>query len=226
MRKNDQNGPEAPDGDSMNDALKMQISAFVDGELPADEAELLTRRLSKDADLRRQAGQYLAIGRAVRKEQDFAGASALRSRISAAVAAEEWHAAEPVADKQRYLRPVAGVAIAASVAMLALFGLQRGELADTGIDATTAEMVAIDDATYTEPGAATAERDRPGDVLTQYYLSHGATSGELGANGVLSRLVTLELREGEIVEVASPQAGDEDIVEPVNGTGQPPAQDE
>jgi hypothetical protein len=37
-------------------------------------------------------------------------------------------------------------------------------------------------------------------MLTQYYLSHGATSADLGANGILTRLVTLELREGELVE--------------------------
>ena len=36
----------------MNDGIKMQISAFVDGELPDNEAELLLRRLSQDLDLR------------------------------------------------------------------------------------------------------------------------------------------------------------------------------
>jgi hypothetical protein len=40
-------------------------------------------------------------------------------------------------------------------------------------------------------------------MLTQYYLSHGATSADLGANGILTRLVTLELREGELVAVES-----------------------
>ena len=39
----------------MNDAIKMQISAFVDGELPDNECELLLRRLSHDAELRQQA---------------------------------------------------------------------------------------------------------------------------------------------------------------------------
>jgi negative regulator of sigma E activity len=41
----------------------MQVSAFVDGELPENEAELLVRRLSQDAVLRQQVAEYLAIGR-------------------------------------------------------------------------------------------------------------------------------------------------------------------
>lgn len=207
----------------MNDALKMQISAFVDGELPADEAELLTRRLSRDADLRQQASQYLAIGRMMRGEPQYRDMDGLQQRIAAAVDAEDaLSAVEAAPAGQRFLRPLAGVAIAASVAMLALFGLQRGELAETGIDAaTTAQMVAIDDASYTEPDVAVTETDRPGDVLTQYYLSHGATSGELGANGVLSRLVTLELREGELVEISPPDEEDD----PAAGT-ETTAQDE
>ena len=38
----------------MNEALKMQISAFIDGELPENEAELLLRRLNQDAAMRQQ----------------------------------------------------------------------------------------------------------------------------------------------------------------------------
>ena len=45
----------------MNDGIKMQISAFVDGELPEAEAQLLLRRLSQDAELRQQAAEYFAI---------------------------------------------------------------------------------------------------------------------------------------------------------------------
>ena len=49
----------------MNDAIKTQISAFVDGELPDNESEMLLRRLSQDLELRQQAAEYFAIGRAM-----------------------------------------------------------------------------------------------------------------------------------------------------------------
>ncbi len=35
----------------MNEGIEMQISAFVDGELPENEAELLLRRMSEDLEL-------------------------------------------------------------------------------------------------------------------------------------------------------------------------------
>lgn len=189
----------------MNDALKMQISAFVDGELPAAEAELLTRRLAQDADLRRQAERYLAIGRMLRGERELNGAAELRTRIAAAIEAEPLPTAATPLPSPRWLRPASGVAIAASVAVLALVGLRQMDPADT-VPAATPDTLVADDVSYTEPSVSDVVADRPSDMLRQYYLSHGATSGELGANGILSRLVTLELRGGELVEVPASDA--------------------
>ena len=50
----------------MNEAIRMQLSAFVDGELPENEAEMLLRRLSQDVELRQQVAEFMAIGRALR----------------------------------------------------------------------------------------------------------------------------------------------------------------
>ena len=72
----------------MNDSLRMQISAFVDGELPENENELLLRRLSQDAALRQQVAQYLAIGRLIRRDHEIPGMSELRDRIAAALGEE------------------------------------------------------------------------------------------------------------------------------------------
>lgn len=191
----------------MNDALKMQISAFVDGELPGNEAELLTRRLCQDEELRREAERYFAIGGLMRGERRLPGIETLRERISAAL---EEQTQEPAAADtgNRLLRPAAGVAIAASVALLAIIGLRQVNHpggAETLI-ADTAGVAIDDGAGYTEPAARDVMSDRPSEMLMQYYLSHGETSSELGANGILSRLVTLELRGGEVVEVAPDDA--------------------
>ena len=69
----------------MNDALKMQISAFIDGELPENESELLLRRLSQDAVLRQQVSRYLEIGRLMRRDREVAGMDQLRGRIAEAI---------------------------------------------------------------------------------------------------------------------------------------------
>src|SRR5688572_2901525 len=114
----------------MNDALKMQISAFVDDELPESETELLLRRLSQDALLRRQVAEYLRIGRLIRGEREVRGMGDLRNRIATALGEQPVDApARPEKSRHRLLKPVAGVAIAASVAALALVGLRQLDVA-------------------------------------------------------------------------------------------------
>lgn len=216
----------------MNDALNMQISAFVDGELPENESELLLRRLSQDAVLRSQVEQYFRIGRLMRREREVPGMNKLRSRILTALGeqpSEIQAKAEPAS--RRFLKPVAGFAVAASVAIVALVGLRQSELSDpsgtsgiteAGALASQSESVAG----YTEPLPEDALSSRPGDMLTQYYLSHGATSADLGANGILTRLVTLELREGELVKPPAPAALPADAKERASNTNEDPEDDD
>lgn len=198
----------------MNDALKMQISAFIDGELPANESELLLRRLSQDSAMRQQVAQYLTIGRLIRREQEVPGMGELRNRIAAALGEEPVEAVPaPEPARRRYLKPAAGVAVAATVAVAALVGLRQTELSEAPqrpvASVESAPPSAAESIGYTEPAPA-ALSERPGETLMQYYLSHGATSADLGANGILTRLVTLEFREGELVEIEPDQRRQQD----------------
>jgi hypothetical protein len=204
----------------MNDALKMQISVFVDGELPENESELLLRRLSQDAVLRTQIARYLQIGRLIRREREVPRMDELRKRIAMALGEQPDEApVRPEQSRRRLLKPAAGFAIAASVAVVALVGLRQadvpGAAEPAGRTAAASQPSSETVAGYTEPLPDEALRSRPGDMLMQYYLSHGATSADLGANGILTRLVTLELREGELVEVVpKPAAADSLAVAP------------
>ena len=196
----------------MNDALRMQISAFVDGELPENESELLLRRLSQDAALRTQVARYLQIGRLIRREREIPRMDELRKRIAMSLGEQpDETPVRPEQSRRRLLKPAAGFAIAASVAVAALIGLRQADIpgaaepAGRSVAASQPSTARVEG--YTEPLPGEALRSRPGDMLTQYYLSHGATSADLGANGILARLVTLELREGELVEVAVEPAG-------------------
>ena len=179
----------------MNDAIKTQISAFVDGELPDAEVDLLLRRMSQDADLRRAAAEYLELGRALRGEGSVRGVDRLRERIAAALDDKAFEEAvdEPAAPADRALRPLLGVAVAASVALVALFGLQLTPGVDGTEPADTNVADVAENPGYTVP-------QRIDDDLRQYYLSHGASSSELGANGVNARLVTLRLSEETLIE--------------------------
>lgn len=185
----------------MNEALRLQVSAYVDGELPDNEVELLMRRLSQDPALRELVAEYLRIGRLIRRDREVPGVDALRGRIMAALGEQPVETAVPAAaPANRFVRPVAGLAVASAVAVVALLGLRQvdvpgadGQAVDQDVaPATVAETA---NAGYTEPQPGEITNGRPSEMLMQYYLSHDATSRDLGANGILTRFVTLELRE-------------------------------
>ena len=168
----------------MNDALKIQISAFVDGELPENESELLLRRLSQDIALRQQVAQYLEIGRLIRRDPEVQGMNELRDRIAIALGEEPVRHETPVEiPASRFARPAVGVAIAASVAVIALFTLQQVYAPDAGV-AEIGEPVAV-----TVPNSQTAADQQSNELLEQFYLSHDP------------RLVTWQLQDGALVEI-------------------------
>ena len=151
----------------MNDALRMQISAFVDGELPENENELLLRRLSQDAALRQQVAQYLEIGRLMRGDHEVPGMNELRDRIAAALGEEPvQHTADAGTPASRFNRPAVGVAIAASVAVMALVGIRQLNLPDEAdvIDDNFVGRIVPD-----SQGESAQSKD---ELLKQFYLIH------------------------------------------------------
>jgi negative regulator of sigma E activity len=170
----------------MNDGIRMQVSAFVDGELPENEAELLLRRMSQDFELRQAVAEYLAIGRLMRAEPGLAGADHLHERIAAAIDDRPADANDSADEttSSRAIRPLAGAAIAATVALVAIFALQQ----TTGVDELPAEaFLPVADVV---PGV-----DEQQERQRQYFLNHAETSSQFGANGMNSRVVTLQFSE-------------------------------
>ena len=193
----------------MNEAIRMQVSAFVDGELPENEAELLVRRLSQDAHLRQQVSEYLAIGRIMRGEYSVQGSDVLRERIAAELdSGPLQEPADPVvaSRRSRYVRPVAGAAIAATVALVAIFGLGRVADVETAIPATA--VIADEAVSETVPTMSD-------DELRRLMILHGD-----GSNSFNTRVTSLQMRAEELAEEApaddDPEADDENnVTEPV-----------
>ncbi|MBW3568497.1 MAG: sigma-E factor negative regulatory protein [Proteobacteria bacterium] len=110
----------------MKDKLLEQVSALADDELDAREAELLLSRMQRDSGLRDAWGRYHLIGEAVRHSLPRVHETGFAERIAAAIEQED-NVDRPRHSVSRLLvqlRPVAGMAVAASVAMLAVFTLQ------------------------------------------------------------------------------------------------------
>lgn len=190
-----------PGGWSMNEAIRMQISAFVDGELPDSEADLLLRRMSQDAELRREAADYLELGRVMRGESSVRGIERLRKRIAAAIddKVEEQGEIGPESESGKALRPLVGIAVAASVALVAIFGLQMTPGVDGKAPAVDTVAGSVAEGGYSTP--------KPFDQqMAQYADWHDAASSELGSNGLRWRLTTLRRSE----EVASADEAKDD----------------
>ena len=170
----------------MNEAIRMQLSAFVDGELPENEAELLLRRLSQDAELRQQVAEFMAVGRAMRGEVQVSGIDDLRDRVAAALDAAPSIADQPedIPLDDRLVRPMAGFAIAATVALVAIFGL--GQM--SGVEGVVDDQAIAGD-------TPTAITQPPVDeILQQYRMMHDITATELGGNSINDRLNAVEVR--------------------------------
>jgi len=185
----------------MNDAIRMQLSAYVDGELPHNEAELLLRRMSQDVALRQEVAEYLAIGRVMRGEASVPGIDGIRDCVLAAIddTGGDLNVANDNDPQTRAIKPLVGVAIAATVALAAIFGLQQSNRVDVNVPAESDTQIVGTVPDYTPQQ----------DQLRQYFLSHGETSSQLGANGMNSRLVTL--RFSEELSVEPEREADEDI---------------
>src|SRR5450755_1134937 len=118
----------------MNEELDSQLSAMFDDELPRAECELLALRLSRDRALQARWGRYAAIGAAVRGG-DIRLGGMVAHEVSSALASEPLlagaRARAPQAGAQtlaRWWRPLAGAAVAASVATLSILWLQQNSL--------------------------------------------------------------------------------------------------
>lgn len=204
---------------AMTEHLRDQLSAFLDGELPRPEVELLLRRLADNDELRIALSRYLLIGECLRGVPGRSVTRGFAARVSAAVAAEgAGRGASRLRAFTRWLRPLGGLAIAASVATAAIFGLQRTQQVDLGsapqvasssAPTTSIGGPAIDEpVSYTVPAPSTGGPVIPAGRLTSYVVAHSEYSSQLGRRNVLSGLIA---EDPTPMDEPSPTPGDSQL---------------
>ena len=120
----------------MQDEVESQLSAMFDGELPAAECELLSRRLDRDETLRARWSRYALIGAAMRSEPVATARTGFARRVSAAI--ESGSPGQPRASRRRLRRGSllwSGALAATLVAGVA--GLGVSMLRDAALDGGT-----------------------------------------------------------------------------------------
>jgi len=178
----------------MTEQINDQISAFIDNELSADESALLVRRFERDTEARARAMRYTFIGASLRGELLEPHPSVLRQRISAALSGSTAPSVAKVRERSmdRWKRPLFGLGIAATVAVLAISTLRflnDTTLAPAGAAAPQAvSLQARDPGAYVVP-QNTDQSTTVAPRLTNYLMRHGEFASGLTRTSVNSNVV-------------------------------------
>ena len=131
--------------DKVLDHTREQLSALFDNELALDEARFLERRLQHDAALASCVSRWQVIGDAMRGQASAPAPAGFSDRVALAVAAE----AVPVAAARHEGRLrrawMPGAALAASVALVALFATRQVDAPDGQAPAAQVAQAAVPD---------------------------------------------------------------------------------
>jgi negative regulator of sigma E activity len=201
----------------MTEQINDQISAFIDNELSAEESALLVRRFERDTEARARAMRYTLIGASLRGELLEPHPSVLRQRVAAALSG-----ATPNAVKtrqhwtERFARPLLGVGIAATVAVVAIGALRSlNEVAiapGVAPSFSAAPLQARDDLSYVVPPEVDDQSSVGASIrLTNYLMHHGQFASGLTRTSVNSNVVGVELEpavtDGAFAKPAAERAG-------------------
>jgi len=183
----------------MSEQIREQVSAFLDGELPGSETELLLKRLTRDPELRQSFGRYALIGETLRGTSGASLSLTFAGRVNRAIDGERLAPLQPAlrARPVRWWKPIAGTAIAAGVAAVAVVALQQRAVAPglpgaAHITVQNARLVSVpkEALSYTVPAAPAAPAMVTPARLTSYVFAHSKYSVGLGQGNLLSTLLS------------------------------------
>ena len=210
-----------------NQERETQLSAMFDGELPAAECELLSRRLARDELLRSRWSRYALIGAAMRSEpvapvtRDFAW------RVSAALDTGRGAATRTPRAQQAtrvWRNMAAGGVVAAGVAGAAVFLLRsnlqmqgealvaftptvarvvRPAIEPTRPDVVVANASELEPASYVVPPSSVGNDLALPASLANYVVAHSEYSSPLTRRNLISALVASDTAESAPADAGS-----------------------
>ncbi|UCC57350.1 MAG: sigma-E factor negative regulatory protein [Gammaproteobacteria bacterium] len=184
----------------MKDKLHEQLSALVDDELSEAEQALLMKRLGTDSYLHRRLARYQLISDSLRNQLPDQIDPGFSARVQAAVLNEPTDARSSIPASKRLaalLKPVTGLAVAASVAVVAVLSLQsvREDAAPLPPVASTPSSADFIRADSTPEPATPPRADTTLDI---YLVNHNEYAVNRGMQGVLPyvRILSNEISSG------------------------------
>jgi sigma-E factor negative regulatory protein RseA len=198
-----------------------QLSALLDGELTEAEAAMVVRRVARDEALRCAALRYSLIGDALRGDLPQGRPADLVARVRAEL--DRVPAPAPAvhapARTSRVIAYGGGVAVAASVALVALLALPGRQqealppLLSANEVASPVAEIRPELRTVVQPVFTRAAGGGP-DRLTRYYVNHTEYAPAMSGRGALTRLIMIQ---PEVA--AAEEAGADDADAPLEEAG-------
>lgn len=196
-----------------NDNHKEQLSCLMDGELGRSEGGFLLRRLTRDRELQGFWARY-HLCRDVLRKQRVRSTGDLVERVSAALAEQPTPRRASV---PRWVRPVAGVAVAATVAVAVFNSLYLEPTVTAPAEAAAVPTKRAFEGAPTLPQRATVAAGpiRGNDAsidprLQAYVLRHNQASVRRG-QGLVPYIYMVSTPEN--AETADDASGDGSVVE-------------
>jgi negative regulator of sigma E activity len=198
------------------DEQESQLSAMFDGELPAAECELLSRRLTREENLRATWSRYAVIGAALRAEPVARVNPNFARRVSAGLQAAPAAAASAPRVARPWRSAALGAGLAAGVAGAAIMLLRSGlpvqddtlvAYSPTVARAALPRSASIqsvtvvpraapaflpsgsEPASYVVPPRSSGNTPAMSASLANYALAHSAVSSPLARGSLLSTLI-------------------------------------
>ena len=201
------------------DEQESQLSAMFDGELPAAECELLSRRLTREENLRATWSRYAVIGAALRAEPVARVNPNFARRVSAGLQGAPAAAVAATRMSRPWRSAALGAGLAAGVAGAAIMLLRSGlpvqndslvaysptvaraallrttsiQAVNVGARPSLASVSASNEpASYVVPPRSSSAAPAVSASLANYVLAHSAVSSPLSRPNLVSTLVSDE----------------------------------
>lgn len=161
------------------------LSALLDGETERFETRRMVDALLENAELRGRWARYHLIGETLRQEQPMLADASFSARVMERIQQEGMDQPVPERQGRRWMRPVLGLAMAASVAGAMVIGLQSmlgpGDVGGHGLQQSPMEAsVAPAGQAASDPGYHVPNQLESYMRMNSYLLSHVEQSGAQG----------------------------------------------
>lgn len=176
----------------MSEQIREQISAFLDGELPTAEQPLLLERMARDPALRAHWDRYQLIGDSLRKSLPPHIDLGLADRVMQELDAAPVHHGAAKSMLRRALKPLAGLAVAASVAVFAVLTVQQTRAPESGAVQIAANpevmpgpesYTRVEGTNWNTEGAT--RQPQISNQLNEYLVNHSGYAASGGMPGML-----------------------------------------